>query len=109
MQNFLKSNTGLISRFNKFIDFPDYTKSELVSIMNVMAEKAGLELEVPAQRKLLRLLGRKSEEEWQDFGNARGIRNLFEKFVMNQANRLVLLEKPTKEDLITIKKEDVAV
>lgn len=109
MQDFLKSNTGLISRFNKFIDFPDYTKSELVSIMNVMAEKAGLELEVPAQRKLLRLLGRKSEEEWQDFGNARGIRNLFEKFVMNQANRLVLMETPTKEDLVTIKKEDVAV
>lgn len=109
MQNFLKSNTGLISRFNKFIDFPDYTKSELVSIMNVMAENAGLKLEGAAQKKLLQLLGQKGEEEWKDFGNARGIRNLFEKFVMNQANRLVLLDAPTKEELITIKKEDVVV
>jgi hypothetical protein len=55
------------------------------------------------------MLEHKEEEEWQDFGNARGIRNLFEKFVMNQANRLVLLKEPTKEELITIKKEDVAV
>lgn len=109
MQNFLKSNTGLISRFNKFIDFPDYSKSELVSIMNVMAQKAGLQIEEAAQKKVLRMLERKKAEEWKDFGNARGVRNLFEKFIMNQANRLVLMENPGKEDLITIKKEDVAV
>lgn len=109
MQSFLKSNTGLISRFNKFIDFPDYSKKELVSIMDVMAQKAGLQIEEAAQTKVLSMLERKKKEEWKDFGNARGIRNLFEKFIMNQANRLVLLEEPTMEDLITIKKEDVAV
>lgn len=109
MQSFLKSNTGLISRFNKFIDFPDYSKKELVSIMDVMAQKAGLQIEEAAQTKVLSMLERKKKEEWKDFGNARGIRNLFEKFIMNQANRLVLLEEPTMEDLTTIKKEDVAV
>jgi stage V sporulation protein K len=41
MKTFLKSNTGLVSRFNKFINFPDYTKEELVSILSVMAGKAG--------------------------------------------------------------------
>ncbi len=109
MQGFLKSNSGLISRFNKFIDFPDYSKNELVSIMNVMAKNAGLQIEEDAQKKVYFMLSQKKEVEWKDFGNARGVRNLFEKFVINQANRLVLLERPTKEDLITIKKEDIAV
>lgn len=109
MQSFLKSNTGLISRFNKFIDFPDYSRNELVSIMNVMAKKAGLEIEEEAQQKVLFMLEHKKEEEWKDFGNARGIRNLFERFIMNQANRLVMLQEPTREDLVTIRPEDVAV
>ena len=51
MENFLKSNTGLISRFNKFINFPDYTKEELVSILAVMAEKAGRKIDDAAKQK----------------------------------------------------------
>ena len=109
MQSFLKSNTGLISRFNKFIDFPDYSRNELVSIMNVMAKNAGLLIEDEAQQKVLLMLEHKKQEEWKDFGNARGMRNLFERFVMNQANRLVMLQEPTREELITIRPEDVAV
>ena len=85
MENFLKSNTGLISRFNKFINFPDYTKEELVSILAVMAEKAGLKIDDAAKQKVLELLRKKRKEQWKDFGNARGMRNMFEKFVVNQA------------------------
>lgn len=107
MKTFLKSNTGLVSRFNKFINFPDYTKEELVSILSVMAGKAGLEIEEGAKEKVLELLNKMKASQWKNFGNARGIRNLFEKFVMNQANRLVKLENPTRDDLMTIKKEDV--
>ena len=107
MENFLKSNTGLISRFNKFINFPDYTKEELVSILAVMAGKAGLKIDDAAKQKVLELLRKKKKEEWKDFGNARGMRNMFEKFVVNQANRLVKLENPTRDDLMTIKEEDV--
>lgn len=109
MQNFLKSNTGLISRFNKFVDFPDYSTEELVEIMDVMAQNAGLLIDEEAKEAVLQSLKMKKREEWQDFGNARGIRNLFEKLVVNQANRLVTLENPTRVDLITIKKEDVLV
>ena len=104
MENFLKSNTGLISRFNKF---PDYTKEELVSILAVMAEKAGLKIDDAAKQKVLELLRKKRKEQWKDFGNARGMRNMFEKFVVNQANRLVKLENPTRDDLMTIKEDDV--
>lgn len=109
MQNFLKSNTGLISRFNKFVDFPDYTLEELVEIMDVTAQNAGLIIDDEAKASVLKVLKRKKVEEWKAFGNARGIRNLFEKLVVNQANRIVTLENPGKVDLITIKKEDVQV
>lgn len=109
MKTFLKSNTGLISRFNKFIEFKDYTKKELVEILEVMTRNAGLEIEEAAKKRVLNLLYKKKDEEWKDFGNARGIRNLFEKIIMNQANRLVMMENPQKEDLIMLKREDVVV
>lgn len=107
MKRFLKSNTGLISRFNKFIDFPDYSKEELIEIMQMMAVGAGLEVTEAAKKRTGEFLDRMDERQWMDFGNARGIRNLFEKIVMNQANRLVSLEKPSKEDLMTILPDDV--
>ena len=66
-------------------------------------------IEDEAQQKVLLMLEHKKQEEWKDFGNARGMRNLFERFVMNQANRLVMLQEPTREELITIRPEDVAV
>ena len=37
MHDFLTSNPGLISRFNKYIDFPDYTDDELMQILELMA------------------------------------------------------------------------
>lgn len=109
MQKFLKSNTGLISRFNKFVDFPDYSTEELVEIMDVMAQKAGLLVDEGARQAVLAFLNKKKAEEWQEFGNARGVRNLFERLVVNQANRLVAMENPERMDLITIKREDVVV
>lgn len=109
MKKFLKSNTGLISRFNKFINFPDYSKEELVEIMCSMISDAGLEIDEEAKAAVLTMLDGKTAEEWEAFGNARGIRNLFEKIVMNQANRLVMLENPSKEDLTSIHVEDVIV
>lgn len=107
MKTFLKSNTGLISRFNKFIGFPDYTKDELLEIMDVMAQQAGLMIEDTAKDKILARLEGMKEEEWEDFGNARGIRNMFEKIVMNQADRLVMIEEPEKEQIMTIIADDV--
>ena len=105
----MKCNTGLVSRFNKFIDFPDYTKEELIAILDAMADKAGLQLEESAREAVLLSLQAKTEEEWNVFGNARGIRNLFEKIVINQANRLVRLSAPSREDLMKIQREDVEV
>lgn len=106
MKGFLKSNTGLISRFNKFIAFDDYSREQLLNILKVMADRAGLTIEKGAMEKVGEKLAAMSQEEKTDFGNARGVRNIFEKMVINQANRLVLLEEPTREQLMTLVEAD---
>lgn len=47
-----------------------------------------------------------TSQERKDFGNARGVRNIFEKMVVNQANRLVMLQEPTREQLSILTGED---
>lgn len=107
MQRFLKANTGFISRFNKFIEFADYTKEELIEILRSMAKKAGFSLEENAILIISDYLVQMQEEEKLNFGNARGIRNLFEKLVVAQANRIVSFDAPTIEQLSTITAEDI--
>ncbi len=47
MEEFLQSNPGLRSRFNKFIFFPDYTPDELYDIFTGMVDKNGYKLSDP--------------------------------------------------------------
>lgn len=108
MKRFLKSNTGLVSRFNRFIHFPDYTTQELVDILGGMSEKAGLKLEEGLKENIYYYLESMSEKDKNEFGNARGIRNLFETMVVNQANRLVTMTDCDLEQLTLIKTEDIA-
>lgn len=107
MKEFLASNTGLVSRFNKFIDFADYTVEELLAILDSMAKKAGILMDEEAREFTALSLGRFKKEDFRKFGNARGIRNLFEKIMVNQANRIVTYENPTLEQLKQVIEEDV--
>ncbi len=107
MRQFLKSNTGLISRFNTFIEFKDYTTTELVDILKSMAEKAGVHYVDEALSWIESYLENMEDNERRDFGNGRGIRNLFEKNLMSQANRIVTIHHPTKEQLSMIELVDV--
>lgn len=106
MKVFLNSNTGLVSRFNKFIEFKDYSEEELISILISMADKIKMKLTEEALEKLKNLLSNLDEKERISFGNARGIRNLFEKMLVGQANRLSELTEPTVDDLSIITKDD---
>ena len=107
MNQFLKSNTGLVSRFNKFIEFPDYTQEELLEIITSMAKKSGFTLDRQALLDVKEYLSTFDETKKKEFGNARGIRNIFEKLVVIQANRVVTYESPTVEQLSMIVSEDV--
>ena len=109
MQHFLKANTGLVSRFNKFIDFPDYSLEELIEIFHGMAYRAGFIVEEEATVALQEYLSALDERALKSFGNARGIRNTFEKIVVNQANRIVGYQDPTVLQLTMISKEDIVI
>jgi stage V sporulation protein K len=107
MDGFLKSNTGLISRFNKFIEFKDYSKQELIDILESMSNKSAMEIDKEAISYVASQLGKMTKTARKRFGNARGIRNMFEKIITNQANRLVTYENPTLNQLKQIVYDDV--
>ncbi|MBR6359751.1 MAG: AAA family ATPase [Lachnospiraceae bacterium] len=108
MQEFLKANTGLVSRFNRFIFFPDYSDDELLSIFEGMASKNGFVLDEDVRASLMGYLSNMDEKERKEFGNARGIRNLFEAMIVNQANRVVSSEVRSMEQLTRFKIEDIS-
>lgn len=107
MKRFLKANTGLMSRFNKFIEFDDYSEDQLIEIMQSISKKTGFEVEEEVCSAIREMIAEMSELKRSEFGNARGIRNTFERMVVNQANRVVAMESPTLEDLTRIKMCDI--
>ncbi|MBR4039878.1 MAG: AAA family ATPase [Clostridia bacterium] len=110
MHDFLTSNPGLISRFNKYIDFPDYTDDELMAILAMNAKKQGYAVSDGANEAIRAMLAQMSVSDRLDFGNARGMRNTLEKLVQEQANRLAgMTGAITKEMLCEITKEDAVI
>ena len=110
MHDFLTSNPGLISRFNKYIDFPDYTDDELMDILAMNAKKQGYVIADDANAEVRSMLEGMSVSDRLDFGNARGMRNTLEKLVQEQANRLAgMTGEITKEMLCEITREDALV
>ena len=47
------------------------------------------------------------EQRDENFGNARDVRNIFETAIARQANRVAVMENPTKEDLMALTVEDL--
>ncbi|MBK9181046.1 MAG: AAA family ATPase [Acidimicrobiales bacterium] len=105
MAEFLDANPGLRSRFPKTIEFPDYTTGELVAIFTSMGERSRYEADEGALVRLRELLD--AAPRGKGFGNARLVRNLFEAAVARQARRLVGVEAPTDEQLVTLVADDV--
>lgn len=106
MDRFIHSNPGLESRFNRFLHFPDYTAQELADIFEMRCKSSGYTLTDDARQPLLRLLERGCQAP-KGFGNARGARNLFERTVSAQANRLAHEPKITRETLMLLTAEDL--
>ena len=107
MEEFLDSNPGLRSRFNKFIFFPDYTPDELTSIFEFTAKKNGYTVSSDALEYLKNYYTVKTALCEPNFANARDARNLFEKAITRQANRLADKEDCTKEELEEITLQDL--
>ena len=106
MKGFVSSNPGLASRFNRFIHFPDYTPQEMLAIFEMQCAKGCYTLEEGARQAAAAYLERKGGDA-AAFGNARGVRNLMERILVSQANRLAALDKVDKQALMTITQADV--
>ena len=104
MDKFIHSNPGLESRFNRFLHFDDYNLEELIAIFKMRCEKENYTLSDSAEKAVRRKI---EQENGPSFGNARGVRNLFEKALTRQANRLAGLESVTREQLMEITAEDI--
>lgn len=109
MTDFIESNPGLKSRFNRYFYFNDYTPEELRSIFEKMATKSHFKLTAEASDRLYKLLEELYIRRDRTFGNGRLVRNLFEKTIERQANRLAVLSSLTDEVLTTLVPDDVPV
>lgn len=108
MDEFLDSNPGLQSRFNKYINFDDYTPQELMDIFMLMCKKNGYKPTDEAKAKTEQMLSFLHETRSDSFANARTVRNLFEKLLTIQADRLAPSEETVSdEDLAAITEEDL--
>lgn len=88
MNDFMKANSGLESRFNKTIDFPDYNASELEQIFRIMAAKKGYALDAEADSKLHMEMDKMYNRRRENFGNARDVRNFLSKTEQRRRERL---------------------
>ena len=107
MEKFIHSNPGLESRFNRYFFFPDYDGNQLTEIFRIQCKKNSYTLTPEADEAALKMFTRLYEERDENFGNGRDVRNCFEDMVVRQSNRVAALENPSKEDLITVKPEDL--
>lgn len=107
MDSFIQSNPGLESRFNRFLHFDDYSVDEMMAILDLRLKKGQYTLD-EAGRAAVKEYIEASNTSSISFGNARGIRNIFEKLLVEQANRLSSqTSQLSKEELMCITEADV--
>ena len=106
MEEFFKSNPGLKSRFNTFIEFPDYTAEQLEKILLSLCQKNDYVLDNNVLAVIRKFFEESVSKKDKNFSNGRLVRNIYDDLVMNHARRVVSIENPTKEDLSKIIKSD---
>ena len=108
MHKFIDSNPGLSSRFSKYFEFPDYTGEELLSIFQRFCKKNGYSLTDDATALLADKFNALYATRDAHFGNARAARNIFEKAINAQANRIAMLTDFSDDDLENLTSDDIS-
>ena len=107
MTRFINSNPGLKSRFSRYFYFEDYIPEELVEIFDIFCHQHRYTLTEAAKEVLLTRFKELYEHRDKSFGNGRLVRNMFEKAIEKQANRLVNIPNVTTYTMQQILPEDV--
>ena len=90
-----------------YIEFDDYDSIELLTVFKNMCVSKGYIISEGILDKVKELIDFKKANDPQSFGNARGVRNIFEKIEINQMSRLGIKSEITNEELMTITIEDI--
>lgn len=110
MQEFINSNPGLHSRFDKYFEFSDYAPNEMFTIAQNMFTREEVELNDDARSHLFNYFTSIFNHRDQFFGNARTVRQVVSEAVKNQHLRLAAMKKEdrTSEVMSKIILADVA-
>jgi SpoVK/Ycf46/Vps4 family AAA+-type ATPase len=107
MDNFLKTNPGLASRFDKTLRFDDYTPAELLEIALLMLRQEGFHADAEATEYLEQYLAFLHQFRDKYFGNARTVRQIVLEIIKTQNLRLATLPNPTASELSQIYRSDL--
>ena len=107
MADFIHSNPGLESRFNKYFYFDDYNGEQMLEIFRSMCKKNSYTLDEEAENYAKEFLNEMYACRDENFGNARDVRNFFERSVACQSDRVAALETVDKEVLMALAAEDL--
>ncbi len=107
MKKFIKSNPGLESRFQNFFSFEDYEPRQLLEIAAEIAVQHGYTLDEGGLQTMLDIFQKLFANRDKNFGNARTAKNILYKAISNQEERISQQFEHSKEDLMTIRFEDV--
>ena len=108
MGDFIHSNPGLESRFNKYFYFEDYNGEQLMAIFRSMCAKNGYTIDDETAKFCVDAFEQMYQERDENFGNARDVRNIFERGIARQANRVAAMESPDKDALMALTVADLA-
>ncbi len=107
MQEFLDSNPGLRSRFNRFLYFQDYTAEEELEILKNQCRNQEYTLSEGALEEAKAFFTARCADKPDNYANARDVRNYLEQAMVNQAVRVLKNPTVSKEMLATLEREDL--
>lgn len=112
IDKFIRSNPGLSSRFTHYIEFKDYSESELWRIFELMLTQRGYSIEGGSSReKFINYITFLQKSRGKRFGNARDVRVIVDKVIDSLAKRVFELERQgkslSKRDLTTVTPDDI--
>jgi hypothetical protein len=104
MAQFIASNPGLTSRFPTTLEFPDYSDDELVAIFELMVDGAGYRLADGVVDRVRELLA--TSPRGNTFGNGRFMRNVLDRTIARQAERLTSTDQASAPDEVRLLRPD---
>ncbi|MGE7840012.1 AAA family ATPase [Lysinibacillus sp. NPDC093712] len=107
MEEFLQANPGFKSRFNHFVQFDNFSTDELYEIFAMLCKNNDYRYSDAFAQHMKTQLNQIPVEMIPNFSNGRYIRNVFEKLVTIQSNRLIQQQNVTRDELMEFTDADI--